>query len=130
MIKHGRNRGGRGKLKEKDIVEIKKMLSLNIYSEAEIAKEFNVTQTTIHRIKTSKRWKNVKIYDTPYSIYEKYHPWLQHFLSISHMDIVWKEIRKEYVHHDILMCKFMDRHIKCLRGTFNNLQKKVLKTNE
>jgi len=64
--------------------------------------------------------------ESPYSIYEKYHPWLQHFLAMQSVKAVWDEIKKEYVKKDILMCKSLDVQIKCLYNTFNKLQEKKL----
>lgn len=42
-----------------NVVEIKRLLRLELYSRAKIARMFEVTPQTIHHIKSGKRWRNV-----------------------------------------------------------------------
>lgn len=53
------NRNGNSKLKEKEIVEIKKMLKAGIKQNI-IAKQFKVTTPVISYIKNNKWWKHIK----------------------------------------------------------------------
>ncbi len=46
------------KLKEVDVLEIKKLLKTNI-TQDEIAKKFNVTQVAISKIKCNKNWRSI-----------------------------------------------------------------------
>jgi len=48
------------KLKPEDVVEIKKMIEQGCFQK-DIAKKFNVAQSTISEIKTGKKWVNIKI---------------------------------------------------------------------
>ena len=54
------NRGeknGRSKLTETDVKEIIRLLPLNTYTQAEIAKRFHITQPTVSDILRKRRWK-------------------------------------------------------------------------
>lgn len=66
-VKKGRNytgdqRGSKNpgsKLKEEDIPKIREILSTNKYQQKEVAKMFNVSETTITVIKQRKNWSHV-----------------------------------------------------------------------
>lgn len=57
--KHDGEKAGNAKLKEKDVLEIKKLLSLG-QTEEEIALLFKVSKHTIHDIRFYRTWKHLK----------------------------------------------------------------------
>lgn len=57
-IQRGSN-NPRAKLTEKDVIEIKRLIK-NGVTNREIARKFNIGETTIAQIKTKKRWKHVE----------------------------------------------------------------------
>lgn len=51
--------GRKGKLKNSDIIRIRKLYGEQEYTQENLAKEFGVAQSTIHCIVTRKLWKNI-----------------------------------------------------------------------
>lgn len=55
-----RRRIGNNKLKEKDVIEIRRKYKENIYTQEQLAKEYNIKQPEISRIILNKLWKKIK----------------------------------------------------------------------
>lgn len=66
QLKHGTRafgeRNGQAKLKETDVLQIKKMLEAEEMSQQEIAKQFGVSEQLICDIKKKRAWKTIVVY--------------------------------------------------------------------
>jgi len=52
---------GNSKLKNEEVVEIKKMLSVDGLSDIEISKKFNISRGTIYDIRVGRNWKHITV---------------------------------------------------------------------